>query len=119
MTQPSTISMERLTDQIRKITFSNPHANLIVPETVSGLHEAVKEMSEDTQVKVAIFASSTPDYFFNHFDLSQASDFPTTPDAHSTPAWVELVLRMSKAPFISAPASPPSAPPAGSVTGLA
>jgi hypothetical protein len=76
-------------------------------------------MSEDTQVKVAIFASSTPDYFFNHFDLSQASDFPTTPDAHSTPAWVELVLRMSKAPFISAPASPPSAPPAGSVTGLA
>jgi enoyl-CoA hydratase/carnithine racemase len=58
-------------------------------------------MSENTQVKVAIFASSTPDYFFNHFDLSQASDFPTTPDAHSTPAWVDLVLRLSKAPFIS------------------
>ena len=86
MTQPSTISIERLTDQIHKITFSNQPANLIVPETVSGLHEAVKEMSEDTQVKVAIFASSTPDYFFNHFDLSQASDFPATPNAHSTPA---------------------------------
>jgi hypothetical protein len=75
MTQPSTISMERLTDQIHKITFSNPPTNLIVQETVSGLHDAVKEMSEDTRVKVAIFASSTPDYFFNYFDLSQASDF--------------------------------------------
>jgi enoyl-CoA hydratase/carnithine racemase len=117
MTQPSTISIERLTDQIHKITFSNQPANLIVPETVSGLHEAVKEMSEDTQVKVAIFASSTPYYFFNHFDLSQASDFPATPNAHSTPAWVELVVRL-KAPFISATAPPP-APPAGSVTGLA
>jgi enoyl-CoA hydratase/carnithine racemase len=93
--------MERLTHQIRKITFSNPPANLIVPETVSGLHDAVKEMSENTQVKIAIFASSTPDYFFNRFNLSQASDFPATPDAHSTPAWVDLVLRLSKAPFIS------------------
>jgi hypothetical protein len=101
MTQPSTISMERLTDQIHKITFSNPPTNLIVPETVSGLHDAVKEMSEDTRVQVAIFASSTPDYFFNYFDLSQASDFPATPDGDSTPAWVDLVLRLSKAPFIS------------------
>jgi enoyl-CoA hydratase/carnithine racemase len=109
--------MERLTHQIRKITFSNPPANLIVPETVSGLHDAVKEMSEDTRVKVAIFASSTPDYFFNRFHLSQASDFPATPNAHSTPAWVELVVRL-KAPFISAPAPPP-APPGGSVTGPA
>jgi hypothetical protein len=29
MTQPSTINIERLTDQIHKITLSNPHANLI------------------------------------------------------------------------------------------
>jgi hypothetical protein len=34
--------MERLTHQIHKITLSNPPANLIVPETVSGLHYAVK-----------------------------------------------------------------------------
>lgn len=44
--------MERPTRQIHKITFSNPPANLIVPETVSGLHDAVKEMSENTQVKL-------------------------------------------------------------------
>jgi enoyl-CoA hydratase/carnithine racemase len=58
-------------------------------------------MSEDAQVQVAIFTSSTPDYFFNHFDLSQASEFPVLPDADSTPAWVDLVARLSKAPFIS------------------
>lgn len=101
MTQPSTISIERTTPRICKITFSNPPVNLVVPETVSRLHEVVKEMSEDAQVQVAIFTSSTPDYFFNHFDLSQASEFPVLPDANSTPTWVDLVVRLSKAPFIS------------------
>jgi hypothetical protein len=37
MTQPTTISIERLTPKIREITFSSPPANLIVPETVSRL----------------------------------------------------------------------------------
>ena len=43
MTQTSTISLERPTPGICKIKVSNPPANLIVPETVSRLHEVVKE----------------------------------------------------------------------------
>jgi enoyl-CoA hydratase/carnithine racemase len=101
MTQPSTISLERPTRKIRKVIFSNPPANLIVPETVSRLHEVVKDMSEDPDVQVVIFTSSLPGFFFNHFDLGQASAFPVLPGADSMPAWVDLVLRLSKAPFIS------------------
>ena len=101
MTQPSTISLERPTPKVRKVIFSNPPANLIVPETVSRLHEVVKDMSEDPDVQVVIFTSSLPDFFFNHFDLGQASAFPVLPGADSMPAWVDLVLRLSKAPFIS------------------
>jgi hypothetical protein len=47
------------------------------------------------------FTSSLPGFFFNHFDLGQASAFPVLPGADSMPAWVDLVLRLSKAPFIS------------------
>jgi enoyl-CoA hydratase/carnithine racemase len=101
MTRPSTISLERPTPKIRKVIFSNPPANLIVPETVSRLHEVVVEMSEDPDVQVVIFTSSLPGFFFNHFDLGQASAFPVLPGADSMPAWVDLVLRLSKAPFIS------------------
>jgi enoyl-CoA hydratase/carnithine racemase len=101
MTQSSTISLERPTPKIRKVIFSNPPANLIVPETVSRLHEVVKDMSEDPDVQVVIFTSSLPGFFFNHFDLGQASAFPVLPGADSMPAWVDLVLRLSKAPFIS------------------
>lgn len=101
MTQPGTISLERLTPKIRKIVFSNPPVNWIVPETVSRLHEVVEEMSEDPQVQVAIFTSSLPGFFFNHFDLTQASEFPMLPGADLIPTWVDLVIRLSKAPFIS------------------
>lgn len=100
MTQPSTISVERLTLAIRRITFSNPPVNLIVGETVSRLVEVVTELSEDPQVHVVVFTSSTPDYFFNHFDLDRVADFlPSDPQA--TPAWIDLVVRLSTAPFIS------------------
>lgn len=101
MTQPSTISLERPTPKICKVIFSNPPANLIVPETVSRLHEVVVQMSEDPDVQVVVFNSSLPNYFFNHFDLGQASKFPMLPGAESTPTWVNLVLLLSKAPFIS------------------
>jgi enoyl-CoA hydratase/carnithine racemase len=101
MTQPSTIHIERPTPKICKITFSNPPVNLIVPETVSRLHELVKEMSDDPQVQVVIFTSGITDYFFNHFDLAEASRFPMLPGANSMPTWVDLVVRLSKAPFIS------------------
>lgn len=100
-TQTSTISLERLTPKMSKITFSNPPVNLIVPETVSRLHEVVKELSKDAQVQVVIFTSSVSGYFFNHFNLAEASKFPMLPGADSMPVWVDLVLRLSKAPFIS------------------
>jgi enoyl-CoA hydratase/carnithine racemase len=53
--------------------------NLIVPETVSRLHEVVVELNEDRDIKVAIFTSSLPDFFFNHFDLAHANEFPVLP----------------------------------------
>jgi enoyl-CoA hydratase/carnithine racemase len=101
MTQPSTISVERLTPNICKITFANPPVNLMVPETISRLHEVVKELSEDAQVKVVIFTSNVSSYFFNHFDLGEAGKFAMPAGADSMPIWVDLVLRLSKAPFIS------------------
>jgi enoyl-CoA hydratase/carnithine racemase len=101
MTQPSTITVERITPKIIKIKFANPPVNLIIPETVTRLHEVVKELSEDEKVQVVIFTSSIPDYFFNHFDLTEASKFPMLPGADAIPTWVDLVLRLSKAPFIS------------------
>jgi enoyl-CoA hydratase/carnithine racemase len=101
MTQPSTISLERPTPRIATITFSNPPANLIVPETVIRLHEIVVDLSEDPDIQVLVFKSGLPDFFINHFDIAAAADFPGGTDDDATPIWTDLVLRLSKAPFIT------------------
>ena len=85
MTQPSTISVESPAPRIRKIVFSNEPANLIIPETVFRLHEVVAELSEDTQVQLVVFTSSTPGFFFNHFNLAQAAGFPLLVGADTAP----------------------------------
>ena len=101
MTQSSTVGLERLSPHIAKVTFSNPPANLIVPETVSRLHDRVVELSQDPDIKVVLFTSSLADFFFNHFDLAHARDFPVLPGANAKPAWTDLVLRLTEAPFVS------------------
>lgn len=97
----STLTIEAPTPKIRKLAFSNPPANLIVPETVTQLHDAIKSFSNDPAVQVVIITSSVPRFFFNHFDLRQAAKFPVLPGVEATPAWVDLVVSLSKAPFVS------------------
>jgi len=101
MTQASTISVERISSKIRKVIFTNPPVNLIVPETVLRLHEVVKELNADEKVKVVIFTSAVADYFYNHFDLTKIAVFPNDVNADGNSIWTDLVIQLSKAPFIS------------------
>jgi len=104
MKHASTITVERATPKIVKIQFANPPVNLIIPETVTRLHEVVKELCEDENVHVVIFTSGIADYFYNHFDLTRMSEFPEdleSSEANGISVWTDLVIRLSKAPFIS------------------
>jgi len=96
MTQSSTVVLH-----IAKVTFSNPPVNLIAPDTVSRMHDIVVALSNDADIKVVLFTSSLAGFFINHFDLSQATEFPILPGAEASPAWTDLVLRLTEAPFIS------------------
>ncbi|BBC29740.1 Enoyl-CoA hydratase [Streptomyces graminofaciens] len=99
--QQSTIHYERTSPQIAKITFANPPVNLIAGETVLRLIEIVAELATDPDIQVVLFDSATPDFFYNHFDLAAAADFPASEDPDAVPAWTNLVLELSKAPYIT------------------
>jgi enoyl-CoA hydratase/carnithine racemase len=101
MSQPSTISLERPTPKIATITFSNPPVNLIIGETVTRLHELVVELGDDPDIQVVVFKSGVPDFFFNHFDLAAAADFPVPEGKDAVPIWTDVVLRLTKAPYIT------------------
>jgi enoyl-CoA hydratase/carnithine racemase len=99
MSEQSTIHYERTSPQVAKITFANPPVNLIVGESVLRLTEIVEELANDPDIQVVVFDSATPDFFYNHFDL--AADFPTPEGEDAVPVWTDLVLKLSKAPYIT------------------
>lgn len=99
--QSSTISVESLSPAIAKVHFSNAPVNLIVPETVVSLNEAIKELSKDENIKVVIFTSDVKGYFFNHFDTNEFPNFLSQVDENSKPLWVELITSISNAPFVT------------------
>ena len=101
MTEESTLSLERPSPQIAKITFSNPPVNLIVGETVRRLAEIVAELGVDPDIQVVVFASGVPDFFFNHFDLAATADFPAPKRKDAVPVWTDIVLKLTKAPYIT------------------
>lgn len=100
MPDMSTIAFERTSPKVARITFANPPVNLIVAETVLRLIDIVDKLESDPDIQVVVFDSRTPDFFFNHFDLAAAADFPA-PEDGSLPAWTDLVIRLSKAPYVT------------------
>ncbi len=101
MTHESTITLERPTPKIARVTFANPPANLIVSETVTRLDEILREFDDDPDLQVVVFTSGVPDFYFNHFDLAAAGDFPVPQDEDAVPIWTDIVLRLSRAPYIT------------------
>lgn len=78
MPETSTVRYERTSPQVAKITFANPPVNLVVGETVARLSQIVKEGAADPDIQVVVFDSAILDFFYNHFDLAAAADFPAS-----------------------------------------
>jgi enoyl-CoA hydratase/carnithine racemase len=95
----STIRLQRTTPQTARITFANPPMNLVVSETVVALHETVRGLDNDPDIQVVVFASEVPDFFFNHFDGADAGNLPEHED--DAPVWTDLVMRLSKAAYVT------------------
>jgi len=100
MNNHSTVIVERQSPRLASVTFSNPPANITVVETVTRLAEILASFERDADLQVVVFKSAVPDFFLNHFDLSAAGELPV-PQEGALPIWTDLVVRLSKAPFIS------------------
>ncbi len=101
MTQHSQFNIQSVAPKIRKVTFSNPPVNVVGADTVAQLLDVVDELSRDEQAQVVVFDSATPGYFFNHADLGQVPELLASNSADGTPTFVELVTRLTSAPFIT------------------
>ena len=86
-----------------RVTFDHPPINTITADTVAELAELVELIETDPDLNVVVFDSANPDYYLAHYDIE--GDPAKTVALGTGPtgmhAWLDLLVRLSRAPAVS------------------
>ena len=85
------------------VTFDHPPINTITATTVSELAELVTLIEQDAELNVVVFASANPAFYLAHHDTEhdpgKTASLPVGPTGMH--AWLDLLVRLSRAPVVS------------------
>ena len=86
-----------------RVTFDHPPINTITATTVAELAELVELVESDPDLNVVVFDSANPDFYLAHYDTEH--DPARTAALGLGPtgmhAWLDLLVRLSRAPVVS------------------
>ena len=86
-----------------RVTFDHPPINTITATTVQELAELVDLIEQDSDLNVVVFDSANPDFYLAHYDVehdpSRTAALPAGPTGMH--AWLDLLVRLSRAPVVS------------------
>ena len=86
-----------------RVTFDNPPLNLLGPEFVVEFRKILTGLEADEQVRVVVFDSAVEGFFLNHSDfrakLEDLTGIPQGPTGLE--AWPDILVRLTRAPFVS------------------
>ncbi|HUA06893.1 MAG TPA: enoyl-CoA hydratase/isomerase family protein [Solirubrobacteraceae bacterium] len=86
-----------------RVTFDHPPINAITATTVIELAELVGLIEQDHDLNVVVFDSANPDFFLGHYDTehdpARTAALPVGPTGMN--AWIDLLVRLSRAPVVS------------------
>ena len=97
----STLQVDSSQFPIRTITFDNPPANLVNPEMILELQQAITDLEDAVGVRVVVFESAHEEVFLGPYDLSRAGDTPNDPGPTGLPTWLDLTTRLTRMPVVS------------------
>jgi enoyl-CoA hydratase/carnithine racemase len=102
-TKTAQVRLTRVTPVHHRVVLDNPPLNLMGPEFVSQIREVVTELENDDQVKVVVFESAVDGFFLNHSDfLANFEDLTSIPQGPTgLEAWPDVLVRLTRAPFVS------------------
>lgn len=96
------IRVEKISSSHWKAIFDHPPINLIDHDTVAELSELISLMESDPELRVLVFESADPDFFLAHYDVLIASTpFPSRAGPSGLPPWLDVLVRLSRAPVIT------------------
>ena len=85
------------------MTFDHPPINTITATTVAELAELVGLIEGDADLNVVVFDSANPDFYLAHADVEhdpgRTAALPRGPTGMH--AWLDLLVRLSRAPTVS------------------
>src|SRR6201985_1105370 len=102
-TKAAQVRPNRFTPPHCRRVLENPPLNLMGPEFVSQIREIVTELENDDRVKVVVFESAVDGFFLNHSDfLANFDDLTSIPQGPTgLEAWPDVLVRLTRAPFVS------------------
>jgi len=96
-------SVDRRSPSYCKVVFDHPPINTITARTVAELAELVGLIEQDPDLNVIVFDSANPDFYLAHYDVE--NDPAKTVALGTGPtgmhAWLDLLVRLSRAPVVS------------------
>jgi enoyl-CoA hydratase/carnithine racemase len=103
-TQPwAHLRVDRRSASYCRVTFDHPPINTITATTVEELFELVGLIEHDEDLNVVVFDSANPDFYLAHYDIehdpARTLALPTGPTGMQ--AWLDLLVRLSRAPVVS------------------
>jgi enoyl-CoA hydratase/carnithine racemase len=97
------VTLNRLTASHCRVVLDNPPLNLMGPEFVVQIRDIVSALENDDTVKVVVFESAVDGFFLNHSDfLANPDDLTGIPQGPTgLEAWPDVLVRLTRAPFVS------------------
>src|SRR3954465_3682261 len=97
------VRLDRITPSHCRVILDNPPLNLMGPEFVPQIRDIVTGLENDDQVKVVVFESAVDGVFLNHSDfLADFDDLTSLPQGPTgLEAWPDVLVRLTRAPFVS------------------
>jgi enoyl-CoA hydratase/carnithine racemase len=97
------VRLSRLSSSECRVVLNNPPLNLMGAEFVLQLREIVTALENDDEVKVVVFESAVDGFFLNHSDfLEKLEDLTRIPQGPTgLEAWPDVLVRLTRAPFVS------------------
>ena len=99
----SHLRIDRRSPGFCRVTFEHPPINTITATTVSELAELVGLIEQDEDLNVVVFDSANADFYLAHYDTehdpAKTAALPAGPTGMH--AWLDLLVRLSRAPMVS------------------
>lgn len=96
-------TVDRRSPAYCKVTFDHPPINTITATTVAELAELVGLIEQDPDLNVVVFDSANPDFYLAHYDTEHDPARTAALGVGPTGmhAWLDLLVRLSRAPAVS------------------